>query len=82
MIPGEYIAIALVLGALLAVVVSVHVLNRRYDFPPEVPRKSIHVLMGLGCSAFPWIFSSPFPVWILAALATIPILRHQARSPR
>ncbi|WP_200269282.1 diacylglycerol/polyprenol kinase family protein [Luteolibacter pohnpeiensis] len=40
---------------------------------PEVARKSVHVMMGLLCAAFPWIFDGPVPVWVLAAMATVPL---------
>ena len=74
MTADDWLAISFVLGGLLLAVLVVDALTRRFTLPPEVPRKSIHVVMGLGCAAFPWIFSNPFPVWILATLATLPIL--------
>lgn len=36
----------------------------------EVSRKSIHMGLGLVCLGFPWWFSHPAPVWIIAALST------------
>lgn len=49
-------------------------LTLHFGASPEVARKSVHVLMGLTCAAFPWIFDQPQAVWILAALATLPML--------
>lgn len=74
MTPQDWLAVSLILAGLLLVVAAVNALTRRFTLPPEVPRKAVHVLMGLGCAALPWIFGSPFPAWILAALATAPIL--------
>ncbi|TVR52780.1 MAG: hypothetical protein EA425_04355 [Puniceicoccaceae bacterium] len=36
---------------------------------PELSRKTVHVLLGLGCLAFPWLFASALPVLILCALS-------------
>ncbi len=33
----------------------------------EVSRKILHVGMGAGCLALPWLFTSPWPVLVLAA---------------
>lgn len=70
----DWLAVSLVLGGLLLVVGAVHIYTLRHSYQPEVPRKTVHVLLGLICSVFPWIFDSPVPVWILAVLATVPIL--------
>lgn len=70
----DWLAVSLVLGGLLLVVGAVHIYTLRHSYQPEVPRKTVHVALGLICSVFPWIFTSPLPVWILAALASAPIL--------
>ncbi|MEM6910231.1 MAG: hypothetical protein AAF555_01495 [Verrucomicrobiota bacterium] len=41
----------------------------RFGWSPELSRKAVHVGLGLGCLGFPWLFSSPLSVWILAGLA-------------
>ena len=74
MILGDWLAIAAVLTGLLTSVVTIRAIAARYGFSSEGSRKSVHVVMGIGCCAFPWIFTHPTPVWILAALATLPIL--------
>jgi len=35
----------------------------------ELARKFVHVTMGLTCLTFPWIFSEPWPVFVVAGLA-------------
>lgn len=70
----DWLSVSLVLVSFLTVMGAVHVYTLRYSYQPEVPRKTVHVALGLICSFFPWIFSNPVPVWILAALATAPIL--------
>ncbi len=49
-------------------------LGGRFNGGPEITRKSLHVLMGLGCASFPWIFERSLPVWTLALCATLPLL--------
>lgn len=44
-------------------------LGARLRWPAELRRKAAHVALGLGCAAFPCIFASPGPVWVLAALS-------------
>jgi phytol kinase len=63
-------------------------LHKRSQLHPELSRKAIHVLMGLVCLTFPWVFDSPVPVWVLALLAagalaatrTIPALKQNFGS--
>ncbi len=53
--------------------------QKRAEPPPEVMRKSAHVLLGTATLAFPWMFSSPWPVWALAAfcIATFIAMRRR-----
>ena len=81
MTPGEWLAIAAVLTGLLATVIIIRTIAARCGFSSEGSRKSVHVVMGIGCCAFPWIFAHPTPVWILAALATAPILALRLIPP-
>ena len=73
MTPYEWGAVAAVLGGLLLGLPLFRTLCQRCGASAEVSRKSVHVAMGLACAAFPWIFGRPLPVWILAALATLPL---------
>lgn len=63
------IASLLVLVALGAVAALAHAVARRGTASPELPRKLIHVGMGLVCLPFPWLFARPLPVQLLAAFA-------------
>ncbi len=71
---AEWLAVATVLSGLLLGLPLAGKLCRRLGASPEVARKSVHVAMGLACASFPWIFDRPLPVWVLAALATLPLL--------
>jgi phytol kinase len=69
----EWLAIAAVLAGLLLGMPVIRRLAARFGASPEVARKMIHVVMGLSCAAFPWIFERALPVWVLAAGATLPL---------
>jgi phytol kinase len=71
---AEWLATAIFLSGLLCTVFIVRCIACRFRFSSEGSRKSVHVIMGIGCCLLPWVFERPLPVWILAALATIPIL--------
>lgn len=73
MSPGELLAVAGILAGLFLGLPLIRILGRRVGASPEVARKTIHVAMGLSCSVFPWVFERAFPVWILAAIATVPL---------
>jgi phytol kinase len=45
--------------------------KRRYQPHPELVRKLLHIGMGLTALTFPWLFTSPWPVLLLAAI-TVP----------
>ncbi|HSP43578.1 MAG TPA: hypothetical protein VLO11_11950, partial [Luteolibacter sp.] len=67
----EWLAVAAVLAGLLLGLPFVRWLVLRTGASAETARKSVHVAMGLGCVAFPWIFERPLPVWILTAIVTV-----------
>lgn len=69
----EWLAVAGVLAGLFLGLPLIRAAARRVGASPEVARKSIHVAMGLTCAAFPWVFDRPLPVWVLAAIATVPL---------
>lgn len=71
MTPQEWLVVAAVLAGLLAGLPLVRRLVLRNGGSAETARKSVHVAMGLGCLAFPWIFERPLPVWILTAIVTV-----------
>ena len=43
-------------------------------FHPEITRKFMHISIGSLSLSFPWIFSEPYQLWILAILATLTLL--------
>ena len=71
---SEWVRVCGVLAALLLLMTRAGRVARACGGGPEVTRKAIHVLMGLVCMAFPWVFTRPEPVWVLALLATVPLL--------
>ncbi len=70
----EWLAVAAVFAGLILSLPFFRWLSIRCGASAEASRKSVHLAMGLTCTAFPWIFDRPLPVWVLAALATIPLL--------
>ncbi len=67
----EWLAVVAVLSGLLLGLPLVRSLVLRTGASAETARKSVHVAMGLGCVAFPWIFERPLPVWVLTAIVTV-----------
>ena len=64
-------AVGLVLFVLLF---STSRLARRGKLGPEMARKSVHTGMGLLCLPFPWLFSGPLPVSLLAVGAVLAMM--------
>lgn len=64
--------IAVVLGALGALLVGVKLAQARGVFGAEAARKAVHVGMGVICLMFPTLFGDDvWPVWALAGLAVV-----------
>ncbi len=70
----DWLAVAVVLVVLLGGLPVIRAVTRRAGASPEVARKSVHVAMGLVCMAFPWVFEGAVAVWVLAAIATLPLV--------
>ena len=68
---AEWLAVLVVSVGLLLGLPLLRALALRFGVAPEVARKSVHVVMGLVCVAFPWIFGRSLPVWVLATLVTV-----------
>ncbi len=66
----DWLMVLFVVAGLVLGLPLIRWLALRFGASVEVARKTVHVGMGLGCVAFPWIFERPLPVWILAGLAT------------
>lgn len=73
--------IALVLGLLAALMISVRVLQLRHAVDAELARKLVHMGMGTVCLAFPWIFHGAKAVWALAAMAVTSLLAVRIIPP-
>ncbi|MFZ9937879.1 MAG: hypothetical protein ACO3JG_12610 [Luteolibacter sp.] len=67
----EWLAVAAVLGGLVFGLPFIRWLVLRTGASAETARKSVHLAMGLGCVAFPWIFERPLPVWVLTGIVTV-----------
>jgi phytol kinase len=74
-VTGEDLAaIALVLAVLGGSLMGV----ARAPLAPELARKLVHVAMGTVALAFPWLFSGPVPVFVLAGAALVALLALRA----
>ena len=81
---NPFLGIAIILCTLGALMLGVKLLQAG-GIDPELARKLVHMGMGIACLPFPWLFSAPWPVWILAgmaavalaALRTVPVLRRE-----
>jgi phytol kinase len=60
--------VTVILGLMIA---GLKRLTLRYQLHPELARKLLHVGMGMVILTFPWVFSSPWPVLVLVALAVL-----------
>ncbi len=74
MTAGEWLGIVAVLAGLLIGLPLIRALVRWVGAGPEVARKSVHVAMGLACAMFPWFFERALPVWVMAVIATVPLM--------
>ncbi len=76
--------IGLVVSALLLSAGLLHLAASRLDWHPEVPRKVLHVTLGLVALPFPWVFDAAWPVIaiagiiaaVLLAVRFVPVLRR------
>ena len=67
---ASWISAGLILLTLVSVVVSLAWAKRRWRIHPEIPRKCVHIAMGLVLLSLPWLFDSSVPVMVLAILTT------------
>jgi phytol kinase len=64
----------LILGTLGVLLVALRWWQRAFDPPPEIPRKAMHIAMGLITVSLPWLFMETWPVLVLAAVAFCALL--------
>lgn len=78
MIHNQWLEAGVVLAVLAALLIGLHVYRARRNPHPETVRKLLHIGMGCVALTFPWIFTSPAPVFALAAIAIalLVALRH------
>jgi phytol kinase len=80
----DWLKIGLVMGAIGGLMGGLAVYQRRYSPHPEWVRKLMHMGAGLVALSLPWLFTEPWPVLVLTALAAtvmasvkwLAILRH------
>ncbi len=60
-----------VILTILILMATVRYLASQFQISAEMQRKIIHVAVGISSLFFPWIFSSPLPVFILIACAIL-----------
>ncbi|MFZ5556111.1 MAG: hypothetical protein ACOZDY_05225 [Pseudomonadota bacterium] len=63
------VGIAAVLAILAALFAGLRVWQVKRKPHPELPRKALHLAMGVVTLSFPWVFHEPWPVALLGALA-------------
>ena len=73
--------IGLVLGLLAVLMLTVRTLQEQGRIEAETARKLVHMGMGTLCLTFPWIFRSPEPVWLLAAMAVLGLTGVRLLAP-
>lgn len=72
--PHPLIGIVLVLMVLLGLMALLKVYAIRTQPHPELVRKLLHIGMGLVILSFPWLFASPWPVFVLATIAVVHLI--------
>lgn len=78
---NPWLGITLVLAAFVGVMGMLRLYTVHYHPHPEVPRKMLHVGMGLVACAFPWIFAETWPAWVVAAAAVTVLLASRVPNP-
>jgi dolichol kinase len=61
--------ILIVIAAFMALVVAAKLFQETTELHPEIPRKLIHVGMGLVALGLPWLFSDRWPVVVLTLVS-------------
>jgi phytol kinase len=66
--------IAAVVVIMIAMTGGIKLLERIFHPHPEIPRKLMHIGMGLVVLTFPWVFVTAWPVVVLASASTAMLL--------
>ncbi|MBD2314664.1 hypothetical protein H6G20_23630 [Desertifilum sp. FACHB-1129] len=78
---SPWLGIGLVLAILGGLMTGLRVYQRRFSPHPEWVRKCLHIGMGGVTLSFPWLFSSQWPVILLAILAVSLLLSVKLIQP-
>ncbi len=62
------VGVTAILGVMIG---GLKLLTLHYQLHPEMARKLLHVGMGMVILSFPWVFTSPWPVLMLAGLSAL-----------
>lgn len=66
----EWTAMLLVAASLLLTLQALACIKRSLGIHSEITRKALHIIMGTITLTFPWLFSDPYPVVLLALFTT------------
>ncbi len=78
---SPWLGIGGVLAVLVAFLVTLKVLQKRFAIHPELIRKVVHIGMGLVTLSFPYLFGEVWPVLLLAIASTALLLSVRFFSP-
>ncbi|MBS2008629.1 MAG: hypothetical protein JST01_16395 [Cyanobacteria bacterium SZAS TMP-1] len=70
----DYLAIISVFGTLAALIAVAPKLSAMFALDAEDTRKFVHLIMGLSCFSFPWLFSSALPLIFLLVIVCLGML--------
>ncbi|MHB9025470.1 MAG: diacylglycerol/polyprenol kinase family protein [Armatimonadota bacterium] len=76
-----WLGIVLTLGVLAGLMAGLSAYRRAKMPHPEIPRKLLHVGMGLATLTFPWVFNATWPVWVLAGVSVLLLLAVKLPGP-
>lgn len=79
---SPWIGILVIVGTLMVLMVFLSWLPKKFpSIAPEIPRKLLHVLMGLVVLSFPWLFNERWPVVVIAVLALTALISIRLIKP-
>ena len=73
MLRNPWAGVAILLALLVTLMLALYLLKRRFALHPETTRKAAHIGLGLTTLSFPFLFTSVWPV-VIVALVTVVVL--------
>jgi phytol kinase len=70
----DWVGVAAVAVFLLVTLGATHVARHNSAMAPELSRKVMHVALGGSALAFPWIFTTPSPAFVVAGMTILVLL--------